>query len=228
MDANQAYKLVLYCAAKNLSQGYISPEDFNTVIMPLGQRSYVDYLLGEYQRYQIKRPIAVVEFGQNERIRDTISPLIYNAILPINATTGIASRPSDYEYTDAMWSVYGNYNIKFIQQDRQDMYIHSEIDPIVTNPVYLIRHEGFQFFPDRPYGENQAKMSYVRTPPAIVWGYVLDSNGVPVYNPATSQDPVWSDTDMLEVIVRGMQAIGVNLQLGTLIQYSQEIKQGGQ
>ena len=228
MNANQCYQLVLYCAAKNLSQGYISPEDFNTVIMPLGQRSYTDYLLGEYQRYQIQRPIAVVEFGQNERIRDSIAPLIYNAILPINSTTGIAPRPSDYEYVDEMWGVYGTYNIKFIQQDRKDGYIHSAIDPVVTNPVYLLRHEGFEFFPQRPYGENQAAMSYVRTPPSIVWGYDLDSNGIPVYNPAKSQDPVWSDTDMMEVIVRGMQAVGVNLQLGTLIQYSQEIKNTGQ
>jgi hypothetical protein len=228
LDVNQVYKLVLYCAAKNLSQGYVSPEDFNTVIMPLGQRSYLDYLLGEYQKYQIQRPIAVVEFGQNQRIRDSISPLIYNTILPVNSTTGIASRPSDFEYTDAMWGVYGNYNIRFIQQDRYSAYKYSEIDPVVENPVYLLRHEGFQFFPERPYGENQAAMSYVRTPPSIVWGYDLDSNGIPVYNPSKSQDPVWSDTDMLQIIVRGLQAVGVSLQLGVLIQYSQEIKNGGQ
>lgn len=227
-DVNQWYKLVLYCADKNLQQGYISPEDFNTIIMPLGQRSYLDFLLGEYQKYQIQRPIAVVEFGQNERIRDSVSPLIYESILPINSTTGIATRPSDYEYVDTMWSVYGHYNIRFAQQDRWDAYIHSSIDLAVENPVYLIRHAGFQFFPERPYGENQALMSYVRTPPAIVWGYVLDSNGVHVYNPATSQDPVWSDTDMLQIIVRGLAAVGVNLQLGTLIQYMQEIKNTGQ
>lgn len=228
MNADQAFRLVLFVAGKNLQQGYISPDDFNTVIMPLGQRSYLDYLLGEYQKYQLQRPIAVVEFGQNERVRDSISPLIYNSILPINSTTGISPRPSDYEYVDAMWGIYGNYNIRFVQQDRLDSYIHSDVDPVSQNPVYLIRHEGFQFFPDRPFGQNQAKMSYVRTPPSIVWGYVLDSNGVPVYNPATSQDPVWSDTDMLEVIVRGLRAVGVNLQLGVLIQYAQEVKDKGQ
>ena len=228
MDANQAYKLVLYCCSKNLQQGYISPEDFNTVIMPLGQRSYMDYLLGEYQQYQIRRPISVVEFGQNERIRDSISPLIYGVVLPIDSTTGIASRPSDYEYVDNMWSVYGNYNIKFIQQDRLDNYIHSEIDQVITNPVYLINHEGFLFFPARPYGENQSKMSYVRTPPSIVWGYIEDSNGLPRYNAATSQHPVWSDSDMLEVIVRGLAAVGVNLQLSVVSQYANEIKTQGQ
>ncbi len=227
MTSNVCYQIMAYACAKNLQQGYLSPQDFYTSINT-AQQQYLDYLLGEYQRYQIKRPIAVVEFGQNERIRDTISPLIYNAILPINATTGIASRPSDYEYTDAMWSVYGNYNIKFIQQDRQDMYIHSEIDPIVTNPVYLIRHEGFQFFPDRPYGENQAKMSYVRTPPSIVWGYNTDSNGNAVWNPATSQDPVWSDTDMMQIISRALAIVGVSLQAGAVSQYAEQVKQGGQ
>lgn len=228
MDINQVYKIVLYSAAKNKQQGYISPEDFNTVLMPTAQRSYLDYLLGEYQKYQLQRPIAVVEFGQNERVRDSISPLIYNAILPINSTTGIASRPSDYEYPDAMWGIYGFYNIKFIQQDRQDSYLHSSIDPIVTNPVYLIRHEGFQFFPDRPFGENQAKMSYVRTPPSMIWGYDLDSNNRPVYNASKSQQPVWSDTDMLNIIVRALALVGVNIQSSVVMGYAQEIKNGGQ
>ena len=227
MDVNQAYKLTLYAASKNLQNGYVSPEDFNTILMPLGQRSYMDYLLGEYQRYQIKRPIAVVEFGQNERLRDSLSPFIYGVVVPIDAS-GYGTRPSDYEYVDTMLSVYGNYNIRFVQQPRMDAYIHSAIDPVATNPVYLIEYEGFHYFPARPYGENQAKMFYVRTPPAIVWGYVLDSNGIPVYNPATSQQPVWSDTDMLQVIVRALAIIGVNLQLGALVQYAEQIKQGGQ
>jgi len=203
MDVNQMYEIFLYAIDKNLQQGYASPEDFYKTINQ-AQRSYLDYLLGEYQKYQVQRPIAVVEFGQNQRIRDSIAPLIYNAILPINSTTGIASRPSDYEYPDAMWGVYGNYNIRFVQQDRHDSYVHSQIDLVTINPVYLIRHEGFQFFPDRPFGENQAKMSYVRNPPSIVWGYVRDSNDQPVWNPATSQNPIWSDTDCLQIITRAL------------------------
>lgn len=222
------FKIVRFAVAKNISQGYVSPEDFNTVLMPTAQRNYLDYLLGEYQKYLPQRPIAVVEFGQNERIRDSIGPLIYNAILPISSTTGIASQPSDYEYVDNMWGVYGNYNIRFVQQDRLDSYIHSSIDPVRENPVYLIRHEGFQFFPDRPYGHNQAKMSYVRTPPAIVWGYTLDSNNRPVYNAATSQQPVWSDSDIFQIIVRALLLLGVNLQIGIVMQYANEIKEKGQ
>lgn len=227
MDVNECYRIVLLATAKNKQNGYVSPDDFN-LAMNNGQRMYVDYLLGEYQKYLPQRPIAVVEFGQNERIRDSISALIYNTILPITPITGISAPPSDYEYVDNMWGVYGNYNIRFVQQDRLDSYIHSSIDPVRENPVYLIRHEGFQFFPDRPFGENQAKMSYVRKPPSIVWGYVNDSNGRPVYNPATSQNPIWSDSDILQVIARALQWIGVNLQFSMVVQYANEIKNQGQ
>lgn len=224
MTADEVYKIILYASAKNKQQGYVSPADFNNVLMPVAQRSFLDYLLGEYQKYKTGRPIAVVQFGQNERIRQSLSPLIYSAILPINSITGIAPFPSDYEYPDAMWGLYGFYNIRFIQQDRQDAFIHSEIDPITENPVYLIRHEGFQFYPETL---GSARMSYVRTAPSIVWAYVLDSNNRPVYDPTNSQQPVWGDTDMMNIICRALAIIGINLQLGIIVQYAQEIKNGG-
>jgi len=224
VDVNECYKLCLYITAKNTQDGYISPDDFNLFINQ-GQRMYLDYLLGEYQKYNIRRPIAVVEFGQNERIRESLAPLIYGTALAPNTTTGIAPFPNDFEYADNMWGLYGFYNIKFIQQDRLDSYIHSSIDPIIQNPVYLIQHEGFHFFPENI---GSARLSYVRRPPSIVFGYVLDSNGVPAYNPATSQDPVWSDTDILQIIFRAMQIAGINLQFGMVVQYANEIKSNGQ
>lgn len=224
MDVNQVYSIIKYACAKNTSQGYISPDDFNNILMPVAQSNYLDYLLGEYQKYQIRRPISVVEFGQNERIRQSISPLIYGTILNPNPQ-GIVAFPSDYEYNDAMWGLYGFYNIRFIQQDRLDDYIHSTIDPVATNPVYLINHEGFQFFPENI---GVAKMSYVRTPPPIFWASILDVNNRPVYDPLNSQQPVWADTDIYEIIVRALQLVGVNLQLGVVIQLANDIKNNGQ
>lgn len=213
-----------FCVAKNIQQGYLSPDEFNLTINQ-AQRGYLDYLLGEYQKYQIQRPISVVEFGQNQRIRQSLSPLIYGTVLHPNSITGISPFPSDYEYNDAMWGLYGFYNIRFIQQDRLDSYYHSVIDPIVTNPVYLINHEGFQFYPENI---GSAKMSYVRTPPPITWSFIDDVNGIPVYDPINSQQPVWADTDIMLVIVRALAIIGLNLQLPMVIQYANDIKNGGQ
>lgn len=225
MTSDDVYKIILYAAAKNKQNGYVSPEDFNTVLMPVAQKSYLDYLLGEYQKYQPMRPISVVEFGQNERIRTSLAPLIYGAILNPFPYNGISPFPSDFEYTDNMWGLYGFYNIRFVQQNRLDSYAHSTIDPVVSNPVYLIQHEGFHFFPE---DIGAAKLSYVRTPPSIVWAYTLDSNSRPVYDPFNSQQPVWGDTDIYQIIVRALALVGVNLQLGVLMQYSQDIKNNGQ
>jgi len=222
MDANTPYRIIQYAASKN-QQGYITPEEYNLVINQ-AQRGYLDLLLGEYQKYLPKRPISVVSFGQNQRIRQSISPLIYGTALFPFVYNGISPFPSDYEYTDAMWGLYGHYKIRFVQQDRLDDFIHSTIDPVEANPIYLINHEGFQFYPE---DIGSAKLSYVRTPPTIKWAYT-NVNGRPVYDPINSIAPVWSEIDMMQIIVRALQLVGINLQLGVVSQYANQIKNEGQ
>ena len=225
MNVNQVYEIIKYAAGKNLQQGYVSPEDFNNKLMPMAQDGYLDYLLGEYQKFQIQRPIAPVQFGQSERIRQSIAPLIYNIQLFPNTTTGISPFPSDYEEVDNMWSLYGLYNIRFIQQPRANSFYRSSIDPIQLNPVYMLRQEGFQFL---PLDIGGASMSYVRKPPPIHWGYTQVGDDEPVYDPLTSQDPIWSETDIMQIIVRALSLVGVNLQFNVLLGYAQEIKDKGQ
>lgn len=218
------FRVMSLAVSKNKQQGYLSREDFYYYINT-AQNQYLDYLLGEYQKQQVGRPIPVVAFGQNQKIRTSIAPLIYNVVLSPNTTTGIAAFPPDFELVDAMWSLYNIYNIRFTQQDSLNSFYRSSIDPIADNPVYLIQHEGFHFYPENI---GSAKLSYVRTPPSIVWGYSVDGNGREVYNPATSQQPVWNDTDMLNIIVRALVLCGVNLQLGAVMQYANDIKNNGQ
>lgn len=224
MTSDDVYKIIQYCVAKNTQDGYVSPQDFFRVIN-VAQNQYLDYLLGEYQKYQPGRPIPVVSFSQNQRIRTSLAPLIYGTVLSINSVTGIAPFPSDFEQVDAMWGLYGFYNIRFVQQDSLRSFYRSNIDPIATNQIYLIKHEGFQFYPETL---GSARMSYVRTPPSIVWASVNDSNGVPVYDPANSVAPVWSDTDMFNIIARALRIIGVNLQVGDVINLANDIKYQGQ
>lgn len=224
MTTDEIYRLYNFAIAKNNGQGYNSPDDFNLNIK-IAARGYLDYLLGQYQKYMVSRPIPVVQFGENERVKTSLIPLIYSKVLPVNSTTGIADYPDDFEQVDAMWTLYGYYNIRFTQQDRLQGYYRSTIDPIVQNPVYLIKHEGFQFFPENI---SFAKLSYIRTPPDIIWAYTLDANGEPVYDAINSTQPVWADTDVLNIIVRALALAGTNLQLGSVLQYSQEIKNIGQ
>jgi hypothetical protein len=219
MDVNVVFLIWKLALAKNQQEGYGTRENFYLTINQ-AQRDYLDYLMGEYQTYQATRPIAVVQFGQNERIRQSLAPLIYGAILNVDPNTGIGQFPSDYEYVDNMWGQYGYYNIKFIQQNRLDSVVHSVIDPIAQNPVFIIQHEGFHFFPQTI---GLTTLSYIRTPPSIVWGFSLDSNGREVYDPSTSQDPIWAETDIIEIIGRALKIQGVSLQVGSVIQYANDV-----
>ncbi len=223
MTVDETYTLMLYSIAKNKQQGYFGPTDFNTVINQ-GQRSYADYLLGELQQYAPGRPGARVEWGQNQTARTRLTPIIYGYHLHID-TTGFSPYPGDYLNVDAMWSIYGIERVRFVPQDKHWFVYGDVIDPYQTNPYYLIEDRGFRFFP-QSYGD--AWLSYVRNPPRIIWGYTLDVNNRPVYSAALSTQPVWDDASMLQIIVRALAIIGVNLQFEMVRQYAQEIKERGQ
>lgn len=220
---DDVYQIVQYACGKNLQQGYISPADFNLTINQ-AQKSYASYLLGNFQQYQPGRPQARVEFGQNTVIRQRLTPIIYGYNLAIDAT-GFSPYPGDYLQQDAMWSFYGYNRIREVQQQYFYSIYNSVIDPVSSWPVYMLEYDGFRFFPNNT---GQAKLSYVRNPPDIVWGYTLNVNGIPVYNPATSSQPVWDDASILEIIVRALRIIGVNLQYNDVNAYANEIKQVGQ
>lgn len=227
MDVNEVYELCKFCVAKNTAQGYLSPDDFNRTIN-VAQRSYIDYLLGQYQQYRAKRPIPIVALGETQRIRTSLAPLISEEFISVDIASGIGQFPYGFMQVDAMWGNYGYYNIRFTEQDRLSANVRSVIDTPTndTNAVYIIRHEGFQFF---PHEIGSVTCSYVQDPPYITWGYTNDPvTGIPVYNPATSSQPVWDNTDILNIVVRALAIIGVNLQLGVVQQYSQEIKMQGQ
>lgn len=222
MTVDFCYSLMNFLINKN-QDGYLSPEQFNTIINQ-AQNSYMDYMLGEFQQYQYKQAQPRVGYSQNQNTRQRLTPIIYGYNLNIDVT-GFSPYPGNFQQVDAMWSMYGFSRIRYVEQERLYSTVNSSIDPVATNPIYLIEDNGFRFY---PITTGQAKLSYVRTPNTIIWGYTLDINGRPVYDPATSSDPEWYDTDMLEIISRALRMVGLNLQSNEISQYANEISKGGQ
>ena len=223
MNINDYYNLVLYIIAKNQDGGYMSPDEFNLLINQ-SQTSFLDYLLGEFQQYQYKSPQPRVGYSQNETTRNRLTPIIYGYILNVDST-GFSPYPSDYQQVDAMWTMYGNSRIRYTQQERLYSTVNSVIDPVATNPIYLIKDTGFTFYPNNI---NQTRLNYVRTPAPIKWAYTLDGEGRAVYDAANSIQPEWYEVDMLEIISRLLRMVGVNLQANVVAQYANEITKSGQ
>jgi len=216
------YKIIQYIIAKN-QDGYLSPDEFNLVINQ-AQTSFMNYLLGEFQQYQPQRPSARVAYSQNQDTRQRLIPFIKETVLDIDSS-GFSNYPVDYQETDAMLSLYGFNRIRFIQQDSQFSYINSVIDPIATNPLFLIKQEGFQFYPTDLYRVN---LSYVGTPQELFWANINNMYGIPIWDQANSTDPAWFDIDCLEIIARALRMVGVNLQANDVSAYAEEIKTQGQ
>jgi hypothetical protein len=222
VDANTPYEIIKYAANKN-QNGNIPPDKYNLIINQ-GQRDYQRWLIGETQTYANGRPVAKVELGNSQRVLQALAPFIDSPATLNIAADGTAAWPSNMEEVVAMYTTAMG-RVKFVQQDSLWAYLDSTIDPVGTNPIYLIQNEKFQFY---PITQGSAKISFVKTPPNIVWAFTLDANGRPVYNAAGSTAPVWSDIDMMEVIVRALRLVGVNLQLGVVNQYANEVKVTGQ
>ncbi len=233
MDVNEVYTLIQYIVNKN-QQGYVSPSQFNQVINQ-AQKMYTSYLLGSFQTYMPGRPVARVELGQNAVVRQRLSPIIVTGYpLSLNAN-GYSPYPNDYLQTD---SILTNdfKRVRYVQQDALYSYYNSVIDPISSNPIYVIEDNGLRFYPNNL---GSAVLNYVRVPPDISWGYDLDGNNRPVYNPnenpplvppqvVLTAQPVWDDVSMFEIITRALSLIGVNLQSAAVSQFAEQIKREGQ
>jgi hypothetical protein len=231
MNVNDMYRICQF-AVNKAQNGYLTPSDFNLVINQ-AQTSYQDYLLGEFQQYQYGRPQARINYSQNENIRQRLTPLITEATLTINSTTGESPYPADYVQVDAVVTTDFK-RVRFVPQNSLYSYYNSEIDPVVTNPIYLIEPNKFQFYPKTL---GSAVLTYVKNAPDIVWAYTTVS-GRPVYAPTQTGvgvtpttgtvQPVWDDVDLLEIITRALKLIGLNLQDGIVSQYANQITQTGQ
>lgn len=222
MSVNFIYELMQFIYNKNLN-GNVSPDEFN-IIIEQSSLSYMDYLLGSFPTYQYGKAQPKIQFGMNESIRQTLSAFIDAPATLTIASDGTAPYPSDYQQMDAMYDATMN-RIRFVPQHKLYSYINSTIDPIESNPIYLVESGGFRFYPNN---QGTAKLSYVHTPSPIFWAYTLDSNGRAVYDPANSKDPAWYDVDCFEITSRALAMVGVNLQAQQVSAFANQITKTGQ
>lgn len=221
MTVDEVYTLMQYIVSKNIQQGYLSPADFNKVINQ-AQTSYVSYMLGNIQRYAPKRPIPPAEYGNTLNARARLTPIIKQINVSIDGA-GQSPYPTDYVQVDAMYTTNLN-RVRQVPQDKLWSYYNSVIDPVATNPIYLLLQNKLQFYPTNL---GSAIISYVSDAPKIDWAYTIVS-GRPVYDPATSVDPVWEDVSMMDIISRALVMVGVNLQAPVVMQYANDLKNNGQ
>jgi hypothetical protein len=219
---NDDYILVQDICNKN-QQGYVKPDQFN-LYYNRAQDEFVDYLLGEFQQYKVGRSQPIVSYSQNATVRNRLTPVIYGYVLHPDSY-GQAPYTGDFLQVDSMLTITGQKRIREADNPREFSFANSRIDPVATNPIYLLRDTHFQFY---PVDIAAAQMYYVRKPPRVEWAYSLDANGEPVYDPINSIDCVFYETDIMSILGRVLRMIGVSLQDNQISAYAQELKNQGQ
>ena len=306
MNINEIFLLVNYIAGKN-QQGNITPDNFN-LLVKASNAEYQSFLIGQVEQFQYNNPKSRVGLGNSELVLSALSPFIPSPVaLTVNATTGIAPYPNDYIQRIAVYDSSMN-KIRWVMQEKLPAYLGSTIDPIGTNPIYLLQKDGLQFY---PFSIVSPKLSYIQTGATPYWGYVASGSitalsgfslgigyidgtyyNVPlrggggvgaeativvsggevtsvvltkrggnfivgdimtalnsyiggagsgfsfsvgnissyqraVYDPTSSQDLLWGETDQIEVVARILKKVGVNLMAGQITQYATEVKNIG-
>lgn len=165
MSIDENFRLINYIAGKN-QKGNITPENFNLIIKEANSQ-YMAFCLGQIEQFQYNNPKPRVALGGSELVTSKLSPFISSPTsLSINGS-GKANYPSDYVERIALYTSSGS-GIRWAAQERLSDYLDDPIDPVATNPIYLLEDVGFMFY---PITLGSARLSYVKNGAIPYWGY---------------------------------------------------------
>lgn len=170
------------------------------------------------------------KYATSQLVKDALSPFraTFN-FTPADMISGFVIVPPDSDYLDLLdiqiiFNISGRgigyYPVDLINEDERANRLNSQIDPVtVTSPV------GEQFAPRYfmlyPTGNQYTgKVTYFKRPQRPVYGYDLISGRIPVYNPATSTQLLWRDSEITPLILKALQIAGINLEAADLTQFS--------
>ncbi len=203
MDLEQAFEFLNFWVNK-YTGGYYTIQEL-TMLVDRGQMAY----------YSDVKP----KYATSNLIKEILSPFraTYN-FTPSNTVSGYIVVPSDSNYLDLL-SVTVEVDIssriiyapvKMVNEDEIANRLNSQLDPVtVTSPIgEITAPRYFRLYPTAGY---RGTVTYFRRPIAPVYGYDVISGRVIVYNPATSVQLEWRDTEITTILLKALNSIGINL-----------------
>lgn len=201
---------------------------------------YINKVTGAW--FTIPECIAVLDRGQmalysdlkakyatSQYVKDALSPFrdSYNFT---TAVSGYIIVPSNTNYLDLLdiqiyfqisnRTVY--YPVKLVNEDERAERLNSQLDPVTsTSPIgEQIAHRTFRLYPTAAYNGN---VTFLRRPVAPVFGYSVISGRVIVYDSNTSTQLEWRETEIVPLIIKSLQTLGINLSANEIASWA-EIK----
>jgi hypothetical protein len=189
--------------------------------------------------YTIDESISVVDAGQMAMYRDikpkyATSQWVKDALSPFrevyNFTTAVSGNVivPDTEYLDLLdlqiffqvsnRTVYAP--VKLINEDERANRLNSQVNPVTTTSP-IGEQIGLRTFRLYPAGVYNGNVTYLRRPVKPVYGYTVISGRVIVYDPNTSTQLEWRETEHIPLLLKGLQSLGINLSDAEIQNFAQ-------
>lgn len=164
MTIDEVFRLCNFISGKN-QNGNITPDNFNLLVKE-SNSEYQSFLVGEVEQFQYNNAKVRVGLGQN-LVLSKLAPFIKSPTTLTIDNTGKSPYPNDYIEKIALYTSTMS-KVRWATQERLASFLSDPIDPVATNPIYLIEDNQFQFY---PISLGQAKLSYIRAGETPYWGY---------------------------------------------------------
>jgi len=205
--------------------------------------NFLNFYINKFTRswYTIEELEDLLDFGQMALYSDlkpkyATSQLIKDALSPFRETYNFTTQISGYvivpdsTYLDLLdiqiyfqvsnRTVY--YPVDLVNEDTRAQRLNSQIDPVtITSPIgEQTAPRTFRLYPIGVYNGN---VTYLRRPIKPVFGYSVISGRIIVYDPNTSTQLEWRETEIPSIIIKALSSIGINIGSQEVMQWS-EIK----
>jgi len=222
MTIKEIHDFILLLLNKH-NTGYATPEEIDTAL-DRAQMWYFNRLYGNIEEYQPGRPVPRVAYGMTQALHDHLAP--FKESDTDNTTSGGLLVISNTDYMHLLAISKANKTIPILSEDevayRLDSYI---LAPTSSEPIAKISGDGrVQLYPKEAHSDID--IDYLVRPAKPVFGYTQSGRTI-TYNSGTSTQMQWNEPALNAIIMRAVNYLGVSLEDGLAVQYSEgKIQQG--
>lgn len=213
MNLNEAFDFLNFWIGKERGAYYTIPE--LEALADAGQMAYYSDIKPKYATSNI--------------IKEILSPFkkVY-PFTPSNTISGYIVVPSDVDYLDLLdleievdiSSRILYKGVEMINEDNRSDRLNSQVDPVTeADPVCEIMVP--RYFKMYPVAGYKGRITFLSRPIKPVFGYSVISGRVIVYNPATSTQLQWRETEIIPVLLKALSSIGINLSSADVSNFAQ-------
>lgn len=180
---------------------------------------------GQLAFYSDLKPLYSKDLLVQEKLSPFIRTYDFNTS---NTVSGYIVIPSNSDYLDlldvqityALSNRTMYYGVPIVARDERANRLNSQIDPVtVTSPIgEMMIPRYIRLYPTSGY---TGTVTYLRRPVKPVFAYTVVSDRVVVYDAVNSTQLEWRETEIVPVLLKSLNSIGINLTDSEIANFAQ-------